>query len=153
LYDINNDGYLDLITGGHEHNNATTIVLWGNATGNYLTSKMTPIAKNTSNGVVVDFDFLDYDKDGKTDILVTRTGSGNAELGYYKGYYLQLLKGNGTTFTDVTLSNLKNNANANGKWVNWIRIQDVDNDGDLDITSDDKLYGLVWLNNNGVFSK
>lgn len=153
LYDINNDGYLDLITGGHEHNNATTIILWGNATGNYLTSKMTSIAKNTSNGVVVDFDFLDYDKDGKTDILITRTGSGNAEQGYYKGYYLQLLKGNGTTFTDVTLSNLKNNANANGKWVNWIRIQDVDNDGDLDITSDDKLYGLVWLNNNGVFSK
>ncbi len=154
IYDINNDGYLDLITGGHEYNNTSTIILWGNATGNYMTSKSTTIQAVVGNGIIVDFDFLDYDKDGKTDILITRTGSGTGQSGYYEGYYLQLLKGNGTTsFTDITTTNLKNNANATAKWINWIRVQDVDNDGDLDITSDDKFYGLVWLNTNGVFLK
>ena len=153
LYDLNNDGYLDLITGGHEHNGANTQILWGNATGNYMTSKMTTIPPVSGNGVVVDFDFFDFDKDGKTDILVTRTGSGTSGPLYYQGYYLQLLKGNGNAFTDVTTANLQNNANATAKWVNWIKVQDVDNDGDLDITADDKFYGLVWLNNGGIFSK
>lgn len=153
LYDINNDGYLDIITGGHEHNGANTIILWGNATGNYMISKMTTIPAIAGNGVVVDFDFLDFDKDGQTDILITRTGSGTSGPLYYQGYYLQLLKGNGNTFTDVTTANLKNNANATAKWVNWIKVQDIDNDGDLDITADDKFYGLVWLNNGGIFSK
>lgn len=153
LYDLNNDGYLDLIIGGHEHNGANTQILWGNATGNYMTSKMTTLPAVAGNGVVVDFDFLDFDKDGNTDILITRTGSGTTGPLYYQGYYLQLLKGNGNVFTDVTSSNLKNNANATAKWVNWIKIQDVDNDGDLDITAEDKFYGLVWLNNGGIFSK
>ncbi|MFC5284826.1 FG-GAP repeat domain-containing protein [Pedobacter alpinus] len=154
LYDINNDGYLDLVTGGHEHNGASTIVLFGNASGNFMTSLMFTVPAVSGFGVVVDIDFIDYNKDGKTDVLITRTGDGKLEQGYYKGYYLQLLKNNGKTFEDVTKTVLANYVDENAnRWINMIRVHDVDNDGDLDITSDDKFYGLSWINNSGVFTK
>jgi hypothetical protein len=153
LYDINNDGYLDLVTGGHEHNGANTIILLGNASGNFMTSRMVTVPAVSSYGVVVDIDFIDYDKDGKTDVLITRTGDGKLEQGYYKGYYLQLLKNAGSKFEDVTKTALKDNASSTAKWINLIRVQDVDNDGDLDITTDDKLYGLSWINDDGNLSK
>jgi hypothetical protein len=62
------------------------------------------------------------------------------------------LKNNGNSFTDVTKIALLNNSSISAKWINWIRILDIDNDGDLDITTDDKMYKLVWTNNNGIFS-
>ncbi len=153
LYDINNDGYLDLVTGGHEHSGATTIILLGNASGNFITSRMINIPAVSGFGVVVDIDFIDYDKDGKTDVLITRTGDGKLEQGYYQGYYLQLLKNAGANFDDVTKTVLKDNSSANANWVNLMRVHDVDNDDDMDITTDDKLYGLSWINNNAAFLK
>ncbi len=154
LYDINNDGYLDLVTGGHEHNGAITMILLGNATGNFATSRLIKIPEVPGFGVVVGISFIDYNKDGKPDLLINRTGDGKGEQGYYKGYYLQLLRNNGNTFEDVTPTNLVNGADKGAKrWLNMVRIHDIDNDGDLDITSDDKLYKLLWINNSGVFTK
>lgn len=153
LYDINNDGYLDLVTGGHEHNGASTVIFLGNASGNFMTSRMITVPAVSGFGVVVDIDFIDYDKDGKTDVLITRTGDGKLEQGYYKGYYLQLLKNIGNKFEDVTKTTLSGNSSSTAKWINLIRVQDVDNDGDMDITTDDKFYRLSWINNQGTFSK
>lgn len=154
LYDINGDGFLDLVTGGFEHAGTNTKIFWGNASGQYLTSKMVTIPKIANYGVIVDINFIDYDKDGKTDILITRTGDGTGPVPYYKGYYLQLLKNNGTSFSDVTGTTIANHENANSNfYIKKIRIQDVDNDGDLDITTDDKFDGLVWYNNNGSFAQ
>jgi hypothetical protein len=152
LYDMNNDGYLDLVTAGHEHNGTASTVFFGNASGTYLTSRSATIGAISGFGVIVDIDFIDYDKDGKKDILITRTGDGKGEQGYYTGYYIQLLKNNGNSFTDVTKSNLTNYYSTNAKYINWIRIADVDNDNDLDINADDKMYNLSWTNNNGSFS-
>jgi hypothetical protein len=149
---MDNDGYLDLVTAGHEHNGATSTVFFGNASGTYLTTKMATLTAVADFGIIVDIDFIDYDKDGKKDILITRTGDGKEKQGYYVGYYLQLLKNNGNSFTDVTKIALLNNSSISAKWINWIRILDIDNDGDLDITTDDKMYKLVWTNNNGIFS-
>jgi hypothetical protein len=152
LYDMDNDGFLDLVTAGHEHNGAASTVFFGNASGTYLTTKMATLTAVADFGIIVDIDFIDYDKDGKKDILITRTGDGKEKQGYYVGYYLQLLKNNGNSFTDVTKIALLNNSSISAKWINWIRILDIDNDGDLDITTDDKMYKLVWTNNNGIFS-
>jgi hypothetical protein len=153
LYDINGDGYLDLVTAGNEQLDAKSMVLFGNASGNYITSRMANLPKVDGFGVVVDVDFIDYDKDGKMDLLVTRTGDGSSTQGYYKGYYLQLLKNNGTSFEDVTKNVLIGNSDGAAPYINWIRVQDVDGDGDLDITTDDKSYGLEWINNGGIFTK
>lgn len=154
LFDINNDGFLDLIVGGHDYNDANTTIFWGNAGGNYTIIKTTIIPKISGYGVVLDLDFFDFDNDGKIDILVNRTSGGLASTGYYRGYYLQLLKNNETRFTDVTSANIKSNVNLDSNWLNWVKIQDVDGDGDMDITSEDKLYNLAWINNgSGVFNK
>ncbi|MBU1374050.1 MAG: VCBS repeat-containing protein [Bacteroidetes bacterium] len=149
LYDINKDGYLDLVLGGFEQDNASTIILWGNGTGSYMTSKMTTLPKVKGKAVVVDIDFIDFDKDGKTDLLITRKSDGNTP----EGYYLQLLKNTGTDFTDVSSTSFTINSDEHDTdWIKWIRIQDIDNDGDLDITTDDRFYNKVWINNKAKFS-
>ena len=153
LFDVNKDGFLDLMIGGHDYNEANTTIFLGNAGGNYTLTNLIIIPKISGHGVILDFDFFDFDNDGKMDILVNRTSGGLASTGYYKGYYLQLMKNNGSTFTDVTSTNLKSNDDLNSKWLNWVKIRDVDGDGDMDITSEDKLYGLKWINSGGVFNK
>lgn len=153
LYDVNKDGFLDLMIGGHDYNEANTTIFLGNASGNYTLSKSIIIPKISGYGVILDFDFFDYDNDGKIDILINRTSGGLASTGYYRGYYLQLMKNNGSTFTDITSTNLKSYSDLDSKWLNWVKIRDVDGDGDMDITSEDKLYGLKWINSGGVFNK
>ncbi|MBK0382652.1 VCBS repeat-containing protein [Pedobacter sp. SD-b] len=153
LYDINGDGYLDLVNAGNEQLGAKSMVLLGNASGNYITDRMANLPKVEGFGVVLDIDFIDYNKDGKIDLLLTRTGDGGGSQPYYKGYYLQLLQNNGNSFEDVSKTALSGNSDASANYINWVRVQDVDNDGDLDITTDDKSYGLEWINNNGLFNK
>lgn len=154
LYDINQDGYLDLVNTGHEMEGANSIILWGNYTGKYSTERMTVLPKVTGNQIAIGISFIDYNADNKTDILLVRTGDNTGSLAFYQGYYIQLLRNDGISFTDVTNSNLLNNADPNApKWINWLRVHDLDNDGDLDISTDDKLYNLEWKNSNGVFSR
>lgn len=153
LYDINNDGFLELVLTGNEKQGGKSTVLWGSSTGKYTTNKMSNLPEVNGNGEVIDIDFIDYNGDKKNDILLTRTGDGTGSLPFYQGYYLQILKNEGNTFSDVTSSVLLNNSDISANWINWIRIQDVDNDGDFDITTDDKKFNLEWKNVNGVFTK
>lgn len=154
LYDINNDGYLDLVSTGHEEANWTdSVVLWGDASGKYSENRKTVLPTVQYNGVVVDVDFMDFNSDGKTDIILNRTGDGKGSLAFYQGYYIQFLKNDGSNFTDVSSTAMPNNKDTNAKWINWLRVWDVDKDGDLDITSDEKWYNLEWKNNNGSFAK
>jgi hypothetical protein len=157
LYDVNKDGYLDLVLVGHEMQDAQSIVLWGSTIGKYSINRMTVLPKINGYGTVLDIDFIDFNSDSKTDILLTRTGDGTSNP-FYKGYYLQMLKNDGNSFSDVSSTVIKNNSTQidvsdRWSWINWIRIHDVDNDGDLDITAEDKYYNLEWENVNGVFSK
>jgi hypothetical protein len=154
LYDINNDGYLDLINTGHEMEGANSIVLWGNYSGKYSTDRMTVLPKVTGNQIAIAISFIDYNTDGKLDMLLVRTGDNTGSLAFYQGYYIQLLRNDGSSFTDVTSTNIINNSDPNApKWINWLRVHDLDNDGDLDFSTDDKIYNLEWKNSNGVFSR
>ena len=83
---------------------------------------------------------------------MTRTGGGNDN--FYVGYYLQLIENNGDRqFSDST-SNIAENSSTENGWIDWIRIQDYNNDGYLDIIEDNNSPALVWLNNgNGEFTR
>lgn len=161
LYDIDNDGYLDLVIAGHDRDQNITAeqgqkptILWGNSSGKYTASNKTELPVVANYGVSNSITFLDYDKDGKTDIVIGKTGDGAAgSLPFYQGYYLQLLKNNGArNFIDAS-SAIANNATTTGKWVVWFITQDLDGDGDSDIATGDTWYNLQWRNNGGTFAK
>lgn len=164
LYDLNADGYLDLVITGHDADQNTVqypqiavkpLVLWGGVTGRYTSANKTELPVVAQYGVTNNINILDYDKDGKPDLLLTKTGDGSGSLPFYQGYYVQLLKNNGgTSFTDVTTSVVGSYRNDNPpKWIIWLRPHDIDNDGDTDFTSEDKFDPHVWVNNGGTFTK
>ncbi|HQS06049.1 MAG TPA: FG-GAP-like repeat-containing protein, partial [Daejeonella sp.] len=134
------------LVGAHEHEGNKTTIFWGNNTGVYLESKKTILPSVNNYGVILDFDAEDLDGDGDRDLVINRTGGGNSN--FYIGRRSQLLINNGNrSFTDKT-SQIDNPGVDNETWFPWIRIQDADNDGDLDILSDD-LADEFFLKNDG----
>jgi hypothetical protein len=129
-----------------------TVIYWGSSSNTYLSTSKTVLPPVAGQGTIVDIDSEDINNDGNKDIILTRTGGGN--INSYIGYYLQLILNNGNhQFTDTT-SNISSNSDENGGWIDWVRIQDFNNDGYLDIIEDNASErGLIWLNDgNGVFT-
>ncbi len=151
LIDIDEDGYIDLVIAGHEFEETDTTIYWGSSTGTYLSRNKTVLPAVTNLGVVLDIDSEDINNDGIKDIVLTRTRSDF----FYVGYYIQLIQQTGTRqFSDAT-SNISLNSSLNaGEWIDWIRIQDYNADGHLDIIEDNNnTRGLVWLNDgSGLFA-
>lgn len=73
LIDVDKDGYVDLIVGGHDRQGMPTYICWGDSTGIYSATKATTIPTVPNEGVVLDFDAEDLDGDGDRDLVVTRT--------------------------------------------------------------------------------
>ena len=157
LYDLNKDGYLDLVIAGHTHENATPTVLWGNYTGKYSKSRSSALPAVANWGVIIDINFIDINGDGLQDVVLNRQGDGTGSQQVFHGLYVQILfQESNKSFTDKTSTAITNNIildypGLSWFWVDWLRIFDVDGDGDLDITSDNSYLGISWLNRNGVF--
>lgn len=64
LIDLNEDGFPDLLIGGHEHQGAPTAIYWGNCAGVYQAADKTVLPAVPRFGVVVDIDAEDLDSDG-----------------------------------------------------------------------------------------
>jgi hypothetical protein len=149
LIDIDLDGFYDLIVAGHEHDGMDTTVYWGSNTYVYTSLNKTILPPVVGQGTVLDIDAEDVDKDGDVDIVVTRTGGGQNNS--YVGFYIQIITNNGSRqFVDDTNQRISNGTGDN--WIDWIRLQDFDNDGNIDIIADDAATGLIWYNNGeGIF--
>ncbi len=151
LVDVDQDGFVDLLVGGHEQGGMSTYICWGDSTGFYSGAKATVITPVPGQGVVLDFDAEDIDGDGDRDLVVTRTGDGTGSLAFYQGYYLQILinndpqnSANHRKFTDQTAQKIVAGSNSAGPWFDWIRLQDRNNDGRVDIVVDDAARNLIW---------
>jgi len=148
LFDMNNDGLLDLLLGGREK---LRVILNSGGTFNRATAINIPIDPGLA---LMDFAFLDFDGDGKADILTLS----NKDL--YQGYSLRLYLNRGKTFVNATKDYFNTfEEKGTNTWIKWIRLFDQDKDGDLDIVADG-LYGALfdnktkihWENNTGYFT-
>ena len=150
LVDVDADGYVDLLVGGHEQDGGLTQILWGDSTGVFDSANGTVLQAVPGYGVVLDIDAADTDGDGDRDLLILRTGDGTSR-GFYDGYYVQLLEqARDRRFTDATAESITGNEDGAAPSVRWLRIYDVDDDGDPDIVVDDySTYGLI-LRNDGA---
>jgi hypothetical protein len=137
LIDINKDGYVDLIMGGHEFDaKNTTRIYWGNSSFKY--TERSDIPKVNEYGVITDIDVYDLDGDGINELTINRAGGNGYNQYFYDGWYIQILKMNGKQFTDVTSQFIENNSIGHiGRynWLIWVRFQDYDKNGKMDLFS------------------
>ena len=111
LIDVDEDGFFDLLVGGHEHEGMQTTIYWGDITGTYTNLNKTVLPSVDGQGTVVDIDADDIDNDGNNDIVVTRTGGGQGN--FYIGYYIQIIVNEGSRqFTDKTSERIVDGAGA-----------------------------------------
>jgi predicted extracellular nuclease len=158
LIDVDQDGFVDILIGGGELQSsgeptaATTAIYWGNRTGYYRASNKTILPSVATWGIVLDYAAEDIDGDGRRDLVLNRTGSQDV----YVGRYFQILRQTAPrVFVDETGARIS--MDTTQEWVDYIRVQDLDGDDDLDIFLDDKDFvtkgAYAWINNGaGVFA-
>ncbi len=152
LVDVDRDGYADLLAAGHEYEGFPAQILWGDDTGVFSTAKGSILPPVPGHGIVVDIDVADTDGDGDRDIVLNRTGDETGP-GWYEGYHVQLLEHTATrVFADMTSQRLGGHQDADADWITWLRIHDIDEDGDPDVFADEASRRLVWRNDgSGTF--
>ena len=160
LFDINNDGYLDLVAGReigdgvtyqsieccYENQHTNPIIFWGDETLKFSVNRKTVLDSDTeglfNKGVILGFGFTDYDSDGDIDVLVTTTlneegGNANIEASYYNSYVIFLFENNGDkSFADVSKQKIDGQKETDRtKFTDFYDFAtiDVDQDGDFDI--------------------
>ena len=140
LYDFNNDGYLDIICGGHDWQwnsteyDTTPLIIYGDG-GSYVGNESIrlPETEIYGQGVVTDFNFFDLDDDGMDEIIITRTGDMLPDTSnFYQGWSIQIIKQNGGNFTDMTNSFIENYYSEDGSWIRWGHFKDYDGDGKVE---------------------
>lgn len=149
LYDVNNDGYLDLVfsyLGNQLKATNDIIIMWGNGKEFNLsnsTSFVFPV-----NYYLWDIDFTDVDNDGIAEILLSFE---NVINGWANSTYLiDLYKSDdqGKTFVKKTDQYFDNN---NVSYINKMRVKDIDNNGKMDIYTSDRKDYIRWEWNGSKF--
>lgn len=148
LYDINNDGFLDLII---EYIQTTPtripniIVMWGNGKDFELTNSTTFLLNG--NLYLMDIDFTDINNDGIAEIIISGTDETNG-LKYFISLYRS--DDNGKTFIDKTDQYFDV---INFPRFGHMTLRDIDKNGNLDIFTSDKRDNIRWEWNGSKFIK
>jgi hypothetical protein len=160
FYDINKDGFLDLILGGANFTSDPTLtparILLGN--GKDFTDKrsiLIPSLFSWDNNL--DFCFEDLDNDKVEEIIVLKTQDPNTKA--YEGYRVQILKSINGKYEDITSKIMTSFYSETIKWIVWLRVEDIDKNGKLDIFDSDKGHyntgqSIRWEQDlDGIFRK
>ena len=155
LYDLNNDGYLDLIMGGHDWWNQWStsydtlpLVVYGDGIdfidNDYI---RLPEANVNRQGLVSNFEFYDLNNDGNVEIILTRTGDGLGEepnlpwneRNFYKNWSIQVLELSGNDYLDKT-NEFIDYYSGTEPWIKFTKIRDKDNDGVIEMFNNVNQY-------------
>ena len=166
--DINKDGFLDLLIGGHTMTNwemKSNKIFWGNGKV-YTESNSADLPNVLGWGVSIDFAYEDLNNDGIKEIIINRSGGSPNALGngydntFYQGYRLQVLKNmGGYKFEDKTADFIESYFDTSDRWIVWIGVSDIDKNGKLDIYDLDKGHNntgktIRWeISSDGIFRK
>jgi hypothetical protein len=143
LADMDNDGNLDAIFGGHEHggDGFPTGIYWNDGRGNFMPYTITPLKQHKVWGTIPEVSAWDLDNDGDMDIVYSRAGQS------YEGAAIQIIENLGNKkFKDHGIFPV---GNRNG-FIMSILFNDLDSDGDYDLYLASKTHwtdGAVVINN------
>ena len=127
FFDINDDGYFDIIAGGHdwvgsEYEN-TPIIIFGDGE-DFIdnTFLRLPESKIDQQGVVTDFEFFDISGNGNYEIIIARTGDNTINnTNFYKDWSIQILELENGSYIDST-EKFIDIYQGSGNWIDWIKI-------------------------------
>jgi hypothetical protein len=123
LFDIDHDGYLDLIVGFKE---GATWIFSGDGKS-FNTKEFSRIPEKVVKfGVILDYIFYDLDGDGQEEIVVVRTGDGKTHPNY-TGWSIQIISYDGSVFSDATSLFIKpgDESDDYGPSIAWIEIEQI----------------------------
>lgn len=149
LADVNGDGLADLIAGfGH---GSTPSLLFINQNGAFDFDRrieLPPSIYGIDNSLHLETRSVDIDNDGDLDLIIIHS----RYEPYYAGNYIQILRNDGSQFTDITEQSLsQNQTDIFSDFLNWsdnIFIRDIDGDGFQDI-----IYNMIGGRLNIFFNK
>ena len=125
LWDIDNDGNLDMLLDGGD---PKTAVYWGDGKGNF---KSKTIIDSFNNRNMQDAEFTDLDNDGNVDILMLSSLKGDNSK-WYSGYSIDRIEFNGRGYVVETIHEQPEDPN-DWVWHPYLSGCDLNNDGDTDI--------------------
>jgi hypothetical protein len=139
LFDIDNDGRLDLFLGGKG------VLLVIKNEGGIFDRNLGINLQTDISLEVMDIDFFDFNKDGENEILVMNNKNG------YNGYSLKLYKFNFKNHEEITSAYFEGTEDFG--WIKWIHIFDFNKDGYLDIVADGLFGKLEGSRGNQIYWK
>lgn len=149
LFDINSDGYLDIFMA--PSGNEQTRVYLGSANG-FSASNSILFPNIPEFGITYTFQYVDFNSDGKIDIILNRIKHVNNPYGAFK---LQFLRNDGNAFSDVssmqidkqTIPLIGDPSNP-PKWFDYLDQIDIDGDGFRDLVAGRASYDSKGMTTN-----
>ena len=113
LYDIDVDGYLDLILG--------TRIVWGNGRTFADNDATEFVVFDNKDEGILDYDFYDLDGDGKEELLISTNGESNDRC-------IRVFKRNDRVFSEVTRNYFNGDESIvrETRYAAWIKMEEVD---------------------------
>lgn len=147
IYDINKDGFLDIISTGHEYavNDTSTMIYFNSSVG--FVQQGVPIPRTAEFGITADIDFFDLNGDGTDEIILNKT----RQNPFYLGYNIQIY--DGSSFQNITHDYFKSGENEGDRMIMWLTIYKLD--GTVVLRGDDMYSTPKWelTNNEQKFSR
>ncbi|NBP20532.1 MAG: DUF4214 domain-containing protein [Burkholderiaceae bacterium] len=145
LVDLNLDGLPELIIGnsGSANNLSNQSIIYWNNKGTYSDSNRTLLTNGyfgIKNEHILDIQAADLDQDGSKEIVMVSTQNNP----FYSGWALQVLKQVNGSYVDVTANAFGSSISNEGKpgaaassaWLTFVKLVDINADGNIDIVLD-----------------